>query len=90
MPGPPSATGPPLTAPGAPEWYLHHTAGTNHPVWIGEAAQLATPPTNPLHRGTQTAVAGACVATAIILTRRPDAVDIEWPEVAPHWQRRHL
>jgi hypothetical protein len=69
-----------------------HTAGTNHRVWIDEAGHITTSPKSPLHRGTQTALAGACVAIAIIiiLTRRPDAVDIEWQDVAPQWQRRHL
>jgi hypothetical protein len=36
----------------------------NHPVWIDEAGQITTPPKNALHRGMQTALAGACIATA--------------------------
>ncbi|GAB3971468.1 hypothetical protein GCM10029978_046710 [Actinoallomurus acanthiterrae] len=71
-----------------------HTTGMSHPIWIDEAGQIADPPKSPLHRGAQTALAGACVAIAIILilTRRPqpDAIDIEWQNVGPQWHRRHL
>jgi hypothetical protein len=70
-----------------------HTTGMTHQVWIDETGHLADPPKSPLHRGTQTALAGTCVAlaTVLILLRRPqpDAIDIEWQNVAAQWQRRH-
>lgn len=70
-----------------------HTVGMSHPIWIDETGQIADPPKSPLHRGTQTGLAGACVATAVMIIlscrRQPDAVDLEWQRVAPPWSRRH-
>jgi hypothetical protein len=71
-----------------------HTAGMTHVIWIDEAGQVAASPRSPLHRGTQTALAGAWVAIAIIavFARRShrDAIDIERQNVASRWCQRHL
>jgi hypothetical protein len=70
-------------------------AGAGHPIWIDESGHVTTQPKSAVHRGVQTALAGISVAAAMILligraSRPDDPIDVEWQDVAPGWQRRHL
>ena len=71
-----------------------HDAGMSHPVWIDGTGRIATPPKSPLERDAQTALAGICVTTAIMIILacrgRADPIDVEWRNVAPQWRRRHM